>query len=131
MLVEPRQYRWRATDWRTMLGSRKATNFPSIVEEYPMHMVIRTYSGQAGRQLVELIAANREEVEQLLRGVNGLVSYTAALTPDGGVSVTVCNDKAGTDESVRIAREWVAKRATDFNIALPTLVEGEAVIQLK
>lgn len=96
-----------------------------------MHMVIRTYSGQPGRQLVELLVKHREEVEQLLRGIPGLSSYTAALTADGGVTVTVCNDKAGADESVQVAREWIAKRATDFNIALPTLVEGEAVIHLK
>lgn len=95
-----------------------------------MHMVIRTYSGQSGRQLAELLVEHRGEVETLLRGVPGLVSYTAAVTPDGGVTVTVCKDKAGTDESSRVAREWVARRGGGLHIALPVLVEGEAVIQL-
>jgi len=39
--------------------------------------------------------------------VPGLVSYTMLRTDDGGISVTVCQDKAGTDESVRLAADYL------------------------
>ena len=40
-----------------------------------------------------------------MRETKGFVSYTLAHTSDGGISVTVCETKAGTDESVHIRRE--------------------------
>ena len=33
----------------------------------------------------------------LIRPVKGFVSYSFILTADGGASVTVCENKAGTD----------------------------------
>ena len=78
-----------------------------------MHAVTRSYSGQGASELIDRISAASDEVEGLLRGVEGFVSYTLVRTDDGGITVTVCEDKAGTDESIRVARDWVAaKRPT-------------------
>jgi hypothetical protein len=66
-----------------------------------MHAVIRTFSGAGAKKLVDLLEGRKSEVESLIRPVKGFVSYSLVRTVDGGVSVPVCEDKAGTDESSR------------------------------
>ena len=96
-----------------------------------MHAVVRTYSGAGSKQLLDLLTERKAEVEGLLRAVPGLVSYTMVRTGDGGVTVTVCQDKAGTDESVKIAREWVQKNAAGTAASPPAVLEGPVVLQIK
>lgn len=96
-----------------------------------MHAVIRTYSGTGAKQLFDVLEAKKSEVESLIRGVKGFVSYTLMRTGDGGVSVTVCSDKAGTDESLKVAREWLQKNASGTGAAAPTVAEGSVILQLK
>ena len=36
----------------------------------------------------------------------------------GGFSVSVYQDKAGTDESIRVARDWIAKNASNLGTAV-------------
>jgi hypothetical protein len=67
-----------------------------------MHAVIRTYSGPAAKKLFDLLEERKREVESIIRPVKGFVSYSLLRTADGGASVTVCQDKAGTDESLRV-----------------------------
>ena len=43
-------------------------------------------------------------MKALISGVPGFVTYAAVRSGDGGVTVTVCEDKAGTDESSRRQR---------------------------
>jgi hypothetical protein len=94
-----------------------------------MHAVTRTYSGPGASDLFDRIEKSSDEVEGLLRAVTGFVSYTLFRTDDGGVTVTVCKDKAGTDESVQVARDWVAKNAGDLGVAAPTVAEGAVALQ--
>ena len=67
-----------------------------------MHAVIRTYSGPSAKKLFDLIEERKREVEGLIRPITGFVSYSLLRTADGGASVTVCQDKAGCDESARV-----------------------------
>jgi hypothetical protein len=69
----------------------------------------------------------RAEVEELIRGVSGFVSYTPARTGDGGVSVTVCQDKTGTDASIQVAASWI-KENISMKVAPPTVSEGETIL---
>ena len=92
-----------------------------------MHVVIRNYSGAS--QLFDELESKKEDVERVIRGVPGLVSYTLLRTSDGGVSVTVCQDKAGTDESVRVAGEWVRENFTGASNP-PVISEGDTILQL-
>jgi len=48
---------------------------------------------------------------------------------DGGVSVTVCQDKAGTDESVKVAAEWIRENITG-GLNPPAISEGSTILQL-
>lgn len=93
-----------------------------------MHGVIRSYSGPGAKQLFDLIIERKDDVEELIRGVPGFVSYTVIQTGDGGATVTVCRDKTGTDESIRRARDWVAANGAAFGVAPPAMTEGGAEI---
>ncbi len=95
-----------------------------------MHAVVRTYSGQGAKELFDLLEQRLAEVESLIRSVQGFVAYSAIHTDDGGVTVTVCKDKAGTDESVQIARDWIQQNASDLNTSPPAVSEGSVLLNL-
>ena len=95
-----------------------------------MHAVVRTLPGSGGgAKLVDLLEGRKSEVEG--RPVKGFVSYSLLRTADGMVSVTVCQDKAGCDESSRIAKEWIGQNASDLGVSPPTVVEGSVVLHLE
>jgi len=96
-----------------------------------MHAVTRTYTGPGAKQLFDILDQRKTDVEAELRKVKGFVGYLLMRTNDGGVSVTVCQDKAGTDESVNRARDWVQKNASQANAAPPTISEGSVILLLK
>ena len=96
-----------------------------------MYAVVRTYSGKGAKELFDVLEQRKSEVESVMRPVKGFVSYTLARSGDGGFSVTVCQDKAGTDQSVQIAREWVAKNAGNTGAGAPKVSEGPVIIQVK
>ena len=95
-----------------------------------MHAVVRNYSGAGASALFDLLEQRKAEVESLIRGVAGFVGYTLIRTDDGGVTVTVCQDKAGTDESLQLARNWIQENASDLGVSPPAVSEGAAVLHL-
>ena len=96
-----------------------------------MYAVVRTYSGQGADALFNLLERRKAEVESVIRAVSGFQSYTLIRTDDGGVAVTVCQDKAGTDESSQVAREWIQQNVSDLDVSPPVVSEGPAVLQLR
>lgn len=94
-----------------------------------MYVVVRQYSGEGASQLFGELANRRAEVEEIIRGVSGLVSYTLARTDDGGITVTVCQDKAGTDESIQVAANWI-KDNMSIKVNPPTIFSGETALHL-
>ena len=95
-----------------------------------MHAVIRNYSGKGAKKLIDIVEKNKVEVEKLMRPIKGFVSYSLVRTSKGGFSVTVCKDKAGTEESTRAARDWITKNARDTGAAKPTISEGSVILHL-
>ncbi|KAA0997687.1 hypothetical protein FVF58_44045 [Paraburkholderia panacisoli] len=96
-----------------------------------MQAVLRTYSGKGAKELFDVLEKRAAEVEELLRSVKGFVGYTLTRSDDGGFSVTVCNDKAGVDESVQKAKDWIAKNAADAGAAAPKVTEGSVIVHVK
>jgi hypothetical protein len=96
-----------------------------------MHAVIRTYSGKGAKELFDVLEKKKADVESLLRPIKGFVSYTLARSGDGGFSVTVCQDKTGTDESVKAARDWIAKNTGNTGAGAPKVAEGSVITHLK
>ena len=92
-----------------------------------MHVVMRTYSGAGGKALADLLEKRKADVEQVMRGVAGLKSYSLIRTADGCISVTACADKAGADASVRTAADWVRANAGDLNVPAPQVTEGSVI----
>jgi hypothetical protein len=95
-----------------------------------MHAVVRTYSGQGAKELFDLLEQRKADVEKLIRGVPGFQAYSLIRTADGGISVTVCRDKAGADESLRAARDWIQKNASNVKAKPPAVSEGTVILQL-
>lgn len=95
-----------------------------------MHAVVRSYSGSGANELFNLLEQRKAEVESLIRAVTGFVSYTLIRTEGGGVTVTVCQDKAGTDQSLQLARDWIRDNAADLGASAPAVLEGSVVLHL-
>jgi hypothetical protein len=92
-----------------------------------MYVAIRSYSGQGASELFDALAERREDVKALMSTVPGFVSYEAFRNDGGGQTVTVTEDKAGTDESSRRAVEWV-KENVGVTLDPPTVTEGGTVL---
>jgi hypothetical protein len=96
-----------------------------------MYTVVRSYFGKGAKELFDVLEKNKADVEKTIRSVKGFVSYTLVRSEDGGFSVTVCKDKAGTDESLEKARDWIAKNAGGIGVAAPKVSEGSNVIDFR
>ena len=93
-----------------------------------MYVVVRSYSGLGASELFDLLAQREEEVKSLISGVPGFVSYAAFRSGDGGMTVTTCQDKVGTDESSHRAAAWVKANVTATVIS-PVITEGSTILQ--
>ena len=78
--------------------------------------------------MFDLVAQREDAVKELISGVPGFVNYFAVRTDDGGFTVTVCQDKTGTDESSRRAAEFVKENLTG-SADPPVITEGGTVVQ--
>ena len=94
-----------------------------------MYIVVRSYSGDGASELFDLLGQRAEYVKNLIGGVPGFVSYAAFRSGgDSGMTVTGCQDKAGTDESSRRAAEWVKDNVSTTGNP-PVVTEGSTVLQ--
>jgi restriction endonuclease Mrr len=96
-----------------------------------MQTVLRRYSGKGAKELFDVLEKHAADVEELMRTVKGFVGYTLARSGDGGFSVTVCNDKAGVDESVQKAKDWIAKNAGSTGASAPEVSAGSVILHVK
>lgn len=93
-----------------------------------MHAVLRTYTGSGAKDLFDILEKNKAEVEWLMRAIKGFRSYALVQTADEGYSLSVFADEAGTAESVRVARDWVANNAGHVGVGAPTVKEGTTIL---
>jgi hypothetical protein len=96
-----------------------------------MHAVIKTYSGEGAKELFDLLEKRKPDVESLIRLVKGFVSYSLARTSDGGISVPVCQDKAGADDSVQRSKDWIGTNGSDIGASAPKVSEGPVILHMK
>ncbi|MFA7431721.1 MAG: hypothetical protein WCZ23_16300 [Rhodospirillaceae bacterium] len=95
-----------------------------------MHAMVRSFSGQDSSAFADLLIEHKAEVESAMRGIPGMVSYTIIRTADGVTTMTLCNDKTGTDASLTIAKDWLKEHASHLQISAPAITEGEVVVHL-
>ena len=92
-----------------------------------MYIVVRTWANAGA--LAEAMLQRQQEVTDLIRGVPGFVAYYATRAGDTVTSVTVCESQAGTQESTRLAGEWVKTNLPGAAIGAPQIAEGETFVQ--
>jgi hypothetical protein len=95
-----------------------------------MQVVIRKYTGKDAAALIDLLEKRATEVQSLMRSVKGLVSYKVARSQGGGFTVTVCDDRAGIDESIQKAKDWIAKNAAHLGAVAPEVSIGDVIVQV-
>ena len=93
-----------------------------------MHVVVRSYSGQGAEDLFSAMEERQDDVKELITGVPGFVSYAAFRSGDGVMTVTACQDKAGTDESSNRAATWVNENVS-ASVDSPVITEGSTFLQ--
>jgi heme-degrading monooxygenase HmoA len=69
-----------------------------------------------------------EEVKALLQGVEGFRAHYLTRTDKGAASVTVCDDQSGTEESNRIAADWLRQNLPKAASSPPEITAGEVVL---
>ena len=95
----------------------------------PMFASFRKYSGSP--QLVEELLKKQDDIKSVLRPIHGLHAYYLLKTSDGAVSMTVCEDRAGAEESNRVASTWLKDKLPMFANRAPEITIGEVQIQLE
>lgn len=91
-----------------------------------MYATIRRYANNP--DLADRLAARSDEVRALISGVAGFRAYHLVRSNDGTASITVCDDKAGTEESNRLAASWLQENMPDAVPAAPQVTAGEIVV---
>jgi hypothetical protein len=91
-----------------------------------MYTVIRRYTGAA--PLIEEMGRKSQDVERLLGSVPGFVAYHAVRAGDTLVTVSVCRDRTGTDETTRRAAQWTRDNVPPGAVGAPEITEGEAFL---
>ena len=91
-----------------------------------MYAVIRRYTGAA--TLIDVLERSSQEIERLMSAVPGFVAYHAIRAGDTLVTVSVCQDRAGTDETTRRAAQWVRDNVPAGAVGAPEITAGEAIL---
>ena len=90
------------------------------------YAVIRHYKGSA--DLIDELGRRTGEVENVIRGVSGFQNYYLVRSDDGGFSVSVFDDRAGAEESVKAARQYIQDTVPDMAGQPPEVIQGEVTI---
>lgn len=90
-----------------------------------MYAVVRRYKGASA--LFEELARREQDVKTVIQPVTGFVAYYLVRTADGGASITVCQDQAGTTESSKRASDWIRQNLPNVAGATPELTDGEVL----
>ena len=83
---------------------------------------------------IDLAGVTEAEIEAIAKHerIPAMIALELAdhMLRDGGVTVTVCQNQAGTDESIQLARNWIQQNASDLNTSPPVVAEGSALVHL-
>jgi hypothetical protein len=89
-----------------------------------MYAVIRHYhfKPEDGAKIDKLV---KEGFVPLIKKANGFVRYYWLDTGNGeGASLSVFRDKAGADESIQLAAEFVKTHMAEITVQKPEVIEG-------
>ena len=95
-----------------------------------MHAVVRNYSGNEASQLFNELESLLSGIEEAIRSISGVVTYTLLRTSNGGTSITVCDTQAAADESVRVAAEFIGQHCST-RANPPDVTEGATLLHIQ
>ena len=87
-----------------------------------MFTVIRHYRGATG--LAKELKSRSADVQATIAAVPGFIAYYLIETADGAASVTVCESKAGCDETSTRAANYLREKLPNLKIAPPEVTAG-------
>jgi hypothetical protein len=93
-----------------------------------MFASIRKYTGAP--TLADELVTRQDEIQAVLRRVAGFHAYYLLKTGDGAISMTLCEDRAGAEESNRVAANWLKDKLPTFATRAPEVSTGEVRIHL-
>ena len=92
-----------------------------------MHATIRRYQVEPG-SVDEIIRRVNEGLVPRIKEVSGFQAYYALDGGDGRLaSVSVFEDRAGAEESSRVAADWIRKNMASLFPNPPEVLQGEVV----
>jgi hypothetical protein len=91
-----------------------------------MHTTMRYYAGDS--DLADRLAARSDEIRSVISEVPGFQAYYLVKLDDATVSITVCDDEAGTAESTRVAAEWLRENMPELAGSAPMVSSGTVTL---
>ena len=91
-----------------------------------MYATVRRYTANPG--LADKFASRSKEIEDVMRSISGFIAYYMLRTPDGAVTVTVCEDQTGAENTNRTAADWIKQNMPTVVSKPPEIYAGEVVM---
>ena len=79
---------------------------------------------------IDELVKRQDEIMSVLRPIRGFHAYYLIKTNDGVTTVTVCDDRAGVDESNRLVAGWLKDKLPTFTTKAPEVITGEVRVHL-
>ena len=92
-----------------------------------MYATLRQYTGVTPA-VFDTLMSRKADIETLIRKVPGFVQYDLVRTADGMTTMTVCNDKAGTEASNKQVAEWIGQNLPTLQASPPVITAGEDML---
>jgi hypothetical protein len=92
-----------------------------------MYATVRSYAESGG--LADALVENESAIRDLISGIEGFRAYYF-VRGDGNASasVSVFDDRAGAEESNRVAAQWIAENLSGVAISAPSVTAGEVAV---
>ena len=94
-----------------------------------MYASVRRYAG-SDPGLFDEVASRRQDLEATMRKAPGFRAWYLVRTGDGMMTITLCDEQAGADESVRLAAGWIRDNMPQLAPNPPEVSNGEVTLQL-
>jgi hypothetical protein len=91
-----------------------------------MYAVIRAYPGNP--DLADALAEHADEIRQVIAGISGFKAYYLIKIAEGTTSISIFENQAGAEESIRAAAAWLAENLPDVKGDAPYVTAGDVLI---
>ena len=88
-----------------------------------MYTVIHHYNGAPS--IADDLRKKSRDLESEISTVPGFIAFYCLKTADGAVSVVVCDERIGCDESTKRAASFLKKNLPNLKFGTPEIIGGE------